>query len=123
MLKMENTQIDLKQYVDKVLELYCNTPGTIGRIRSDDRLLARNLYHRGVTLRIIEQSMILAAARRSFRAPDAPPLSPIRSLHYFIPVIEEVSVNPPSNEYIKYLKIKLAKIQPAGVAAAASKPP
>jgi hypothetical protein len=120
---MENSQVDLKEYVYKVLDLYCNTPGTTGRIRREDRRLAAVLYQRGVTLRIIEQSMVLAAARRSFRAPDASPLSPIRSLHYFIPVIEEVSVNPPSNEYIKYLKIKLAKIQPSGVAAAASKPP
>jgi hypothetical protein len=120
---MEMSQPNLKEYVDKVLELYCNTPSTIGRVRREDRQLARDLYHRGVTLRIIEQSMVLAAARRSFRAPDAPVLSPIRSLHYFIPVIEEVSGNPPSNEYINYLKMKLAKILIASIAAAASKPP
>jgi hypothetical protein len=120
---MENTQVDLREYVDKVLELYCNTPGTIGHIRREDRRLAADLYQRGVTLRIIEQSMVLAAARRSLRAPDASPLSPIRSLHYFIPVIEEVSVNPLSNEYIKYLKMKLAKIPIASLAAMASKPP
>jgi hypothetical protein len=120
---MGNTQIDLKEYVDNVLNLYCNTPGTTRRIRREDRRLAAVLYQRGVTLRIIEQSMVLAAARRSFRAPDASPLSPIRSLHYFIPVIQEVSGNPPSNEYIYYLKMKLAKIPIAGIAAAASKPP
>ena len=123
MLKMDNTQADLKEYVDKVLELYVNAPGTIGCIRSLDRQLARDLYHRGVTLRIIEQSMVLAAVRRSFRAPGASPLSPIRSLHYFIPVIEEVSANPPTKDYIDYLKRKLAKIHPTGVAAASLKPP
>jgi hypothetical protein len=120
---MENTQADLKEYVDKVLELYCNTPGTLGRIRPSDRQLTRDLYRRGVSLCIIEQAMVLAAARRSFRAPDASPLSPIRSLHYFIPVIEEVSANPPTKEYTRYLKMKLAKIRVAGIAAAASKPP
>jgi len=120
---MKNTQTDLKEYLDEVLDMYCNAPGTTGRIRSSDRQLARDLYHRGVTLRIIEQSMVLATARRSFRAPDASPLSQIRSLHYFIPVIEEVSVNPPSNEYIFYLKMKLAKIHAAGMAEASSKPP
>ena len=120
---MENAQVDLKEYVDKILDLYCKTPGTTRRILREDRRLAADLYQRGVTLRIIEQSMVLAAARRSFRAPDASPLSPIRSLHYFIPVIEEVSGNPPSNEYINYLKMKLAKIPIARIAAAASKPP
>jgi hypothetical protein len=120
---MDNTQADLKEYMDKVLELYRNTPGTTGRIRSSDRQLARDLYHRGVSLCTIEQSMVLAAARRSFRAPDAPPLSPVRSLHYFIPVIEEVSVNPPSKEYTMYLRRKLVKIHSADTATASLKPP
>jgi hypothetical protein len=119
---MENTQADMKEYVDKVLQLYRNTPGTTGRIRSSDRQLARDLYHHGVSLCIIEQSMVLAAARRSFRAPGASPLSPVRSLHYFIPVIEEVSANPPTKEYTLYLKMKLAKIHASGMAEA-SKPP
>jgi len=119
---MENTQAGLKEYVDKVLELYGNTPGTAGRIRSSDRQLARDLYDRGVALCIIEQSMVLAAARRSFRAPGAPPLSPVRSLHYFIPVIEELSANPPSKDYIEYIKRKLSKICDPGMAAS-SKPP
>lgn len=119
---MEMSQPNLKDYVEKVLELYCNTPGTTGHIRREDRQLARDLYRRGVSLRIIEQSMVLAAARRSFRAPGTPPLSPIRSLHYFIPVIEEVSANPPSKEYTMYLKMKLAKIY-ASCMAEASKPP
>jgi len=120
---MEMSQPNLKEYVDKVLELYCNTPGTIGHIRREDRQLARDLYHRGVSLCIIEQSMVIAAARRSFRASGAPPLSAIRSLHYFIPVIEEISVNPPSKEYTMYLKMKLEKISVSGIAAAVSKPP
>ena len=119
---METTQADLKEYVDKVFDMYVNTPGTTGRIRREDRRLARDLYDRGVALCIIEQSMVLAAARRSFRAPGASPLSPIRSLHYFIPVIEEVSANPPTKEYTLYLKMKLAKICAPGVAAS-SKPP
>jgi hypothetical protein len=36
---MEMSQPNLKEYVDKVLELYCNTPGTIGHIRREDRQL------------------------------------------------------------------------------------
>ena len=108
---MEITSPDFKEYVKKVLELYCNTPGTGGRIRREDRRLAEVLYRRGVALSIIEQSMLLAAARRYARAPDAPPLSPIRSLHYFVPVIDEVSTSPLPHDYFKYLKMKLEKIR------------
>jgi hypothetical protein len=108
---MANTQTDVKEYVEKVLALYCNTPGTIGRVRREDRRLVNDLHRRGITLDMIEQSMVLAAARRSFRSPDAPPLSPIRSIHYFVPVIEEISVNPLSNDYFMYLKRKIAKLR------------
>jgi len=38
----------------------------------------------------MENPLVLAATRRLIRPTDAPPLGPIRSLAYFLPVIEEV---------------------------------
>lgn len=107
------THPDFYEYVKKALELYCQTPGTVGRVRREDRRLAGDLYRRGVSLSTVEEALVLAAARRCFRAPDAPPLSPIRSFHYFIPVIEELSANPLPDDYFRYLKAKLSKIQTA----------
>jgi hypothetical protein len=45
---------------------------------------------------------------RLFRDPALTQLQPIRSLHYFLPVIEEVSAGPLSLDYVKYLRLKLA---------------
>src|SRR5215470_8480096 len=56
----------------------------------------------------IEAAFLLASARRLFRDPALPPLRPIRSLHYFLPVIEEVSAGPLSSDYVKHLRLKLA---------------
>jgi hypothetical protein len=110
---MEAGTSDPKQYVKQLLELYRRTPGTLGRVRREDRRLAVELYSRRVSLQTIEAAFLLATARRSLRAPDAAPLAPVRSLAYFVPVIEEVMTTPLPGEYRDYLKHKLRNIQAA----------
>lgn len=104
---MDAGAVDLKAYINQAVELYRHTPGTLGRVRREDRRLAADLHGRGIPLSILEEAFILAAARRCFRPPDAHPLAPIRSMYYFIPVIEEVLANPLTAEYVAYLKSKL----------------
>ena len=110
---METGKSDLKQYVEQLLELYRRTPGTLGRVRREDRRLARQLQEQGVSLSTLEEVFTLAAARRCLRALDAPPLNPIRSLHYFVSIIEEVSEKALPGGYLEYLKYKLKTIQAA----------
>lgn len=114
---MEKGTADLKPYVEQLLELYRHTPETLGQIRRTDRILAQELYQRAVPLCTVEGAFLLAASRRCLRAPGAPPLSPVRSLYYFLPLIEEVLANPLPNGYLEYLKRKLKKIQAAHDAA------
>ena len=99
-----------EEYVRGVLEAYRNTPGTMGTVRRPDRVLAAQLYQRGISVSVIENAFVLAATRRLIRPADAPALSTIRSLAYFLPVIEEVlglRVNP---DYFQYLRQKLERI-------------
>ena len=108
-----DTGISQQEYVRQVLEAYRRTPGTMGTVRSADRLLAAQLHQRGLSVRVIENALVLAATRRLIRPPDAPPLGTIRSLAYFLPVIEEVleiRVNP---NYFDYLRHKVARIAPS----------
>jgi hypothetical protein len=105
------TKSNAKQYVEQLLDLYCHTPGTLGRVRPEDRRLALEFHKRGIPLSTIEQAFLLAAARRSLRAPDAPSLSPVRSLHYFVPVIDELLTTPLPDGYLDYLRHKMRKIQ------------
>ena len=79
-----------EEYIRQVLEAYRKTPGTMGTVRRPDRMLAAQLYQRGVSVSVIENAFVLAATRRLMRPADAPPLGTIRSLAYFLPVIEEV---------------------------------
>jgi hypothetical protein len=104
---MKASPLDRENYIKQALELYRCVPGTLGRVRREDRLLAADLHDRGINLSILEAACVLAAARRCFRPPDAHPLAPIRSMHYFLPVIEEILANPPAAEYLAYLQSKI----------------
>jgi hypothetical protein len=99
-----------EEYVHQVLEAYRKTPGTMGTARRADRLLAAQLYQRGLSVRVIENAFTLAATRRLIRPADALPLGTIRSLAYFLPVIEEVLNLRVSTDYFDYLRQKLASI-------------
>jgi hypothetical protein len=99
-----------EEYIRRVLEAYRKTPGTSGTVRRPDRVLAGQLYQRGVSVRAIENAFVLAATRRLVRPADAPPLGTIRSLAYFMPVIEEVLEMRISPDYFQYLRYKLERM-------------
>lgn len=99
-----------EEYIRQVLEAYRKTPGTMGTVRRADRLLAAQLYQRGLSVKVVENALVLAATRRLIRPADAPPLGTIRSLAYFLPVIEEVLELRVGPDYFEYLRHKLARI-------------
>lgn len=99
-----------EEYVRRVLEAYRQTPGTTGTIRRPDRMIAAQLYERGVPVTVIENALMLAVSRRLIRPPDAMPLGTVRSLAYFLPVIEEVLELRVSPDYFQYLRHKLRQI-------------
>lgn len=98
-----------EEYVRKILDVYRRTPGTTGRVRSQDRMLAGKLHQQGVPLDAVENALVLAAARRLLRAPDSSPLRTIRSLHYFLPVIDEVLELTVSQDYFQCLGDKIER--------------
>jgi hypothetical protein len=101
-----------QEYIHQVLEAYRHTPGTTGVVRRADRILAVQLYQRGVSVSIVENALLLAAARRLMRPADAPSLGTIRSLAYFLPVIEEVLGLRVSPDYFQHLRHKLEHLTP-----------
>jgi len=98
-----------EEFTRQVLELYRKTPGTTGTVRRSDRQLGEQLYRRGVSVKVIENALVLAATRRLMRPADASPLGTIRSLAYFLPLIEEVLQLRVSPDYFDYLRYKLAR--------------
>jgi len=94
-------------YVETVIRDYLWLPGTPRRASRQDRRLAASLYEQAVPLPVVQAALLLAAARRTLRSSHLMPLPPIRTLHYFLPVIEEVLHSPPDPGYVEYLAGKL----------------
>lgn len=97
-----------RAYVADLLRLYRTLPQASLRVRPADRVLARSLFHRKVPLDIVDAALLLATARRTHRPATAPPLQPVRSLHYYLPLIEELLATPPLPQYVAYLRRKAA---------------
>ena len=85
-----------------ILAAYCRLPDTPRCPRRRDRRLAERLVERGVPVPLVEAAFLLATARRQrHRTAHLPP---IRSLHYFLPIIEEVLRTAPDHGYVDYLR-------------------
>jgi len=102
--------MDRHEYVRRVLEAYRAAPGTCGVIRRPDRVLSVQLQERGVPLEAVENALALAAVRRMIRRDGAPPLPPVRSLAYFLPVIEEVLTTDVNPAYYQHVRNKLLRL-------------
>lgn len=99
---------DLDAYRQALLNLYLCLPDTPRRLSRFDLRLVRQLWERRVPLTVVEMAFGLASARRAARPTHALPLGPIRSLHYFLPVIQELLIHPLPENYAAYLRSKVA---------------
>jgi len=98
---------DLETYRQTLIDLYLRLPDTPRRLSRFDLRLVRQLWERQIPLTTVETAFLLASSRRAARRPDAMPLGPIRSLHYFMPVIEELLAQPVPESYLAYLRNKV----------------
>lgn len=94
-------------YINAVASNYVRLPGTPLRASRRDRQLAAALHERGVPLRVVWAAFVMAAARWAIRGPSQRTLEPIRTLYYFLPVIDEVLATAPEADYVHYLAAKL----------------
>ncbi len=102
------------KFVRDVLQLYLTMPGTPERFSRYDRAIAQAWFDQNIPFHVIQQAMVVAVVRRTYRPQDMIPLGPIRSLHYFAPVIFEIQNEPLSVSYWAYLKRKFEKLMPSG---------
>ena len=97
-------------YIGAVLVLYVDLPDTPIRYSPTHLALARKLHQEGVPLVLVESASLLASLRRLLRPNDSPPLPKIRSLAYFMPVVNELQQQPLPGNYLGYLRLKLAQV-------------
>jgi hypothetical protein len=110
MMIEDKTFLSQEEFVEAVLDTYVSLPDTPNRTRGDDRYLAITWYRQGIALFQAKAGMLMATARRTFRESDAWPLEPIRSLRYFVPLIEEIQHSGVDASYLRYLQKKLSSV-------------
>lgn len=98
------------EYVAALLTLYADLPDTPLRPSPTDQALARKLFAEAAPLALIESALLLGTLRRLSRPSGLPPLPKIRSLAYFLPVIEELKLQPLPDGYLDYLRLKLRRL-------------
>lgn len=103
-------------YIQALRHLYLQLPNTHCRFGRSDRQLASVFYQRGFSLDLVRSALLLATARRLAHDP-AHPLPPVRSLHYFSPVIEEIQHQPLPPGYVQYLESKIRSLLRASLPA------
>jgi len=107
---------DPEPYPQTLLDLYLRLPDTPFRVSRHDMRLVQQFWERQIPLTTVETAFLLASVRRAARRLDAIPLGPIRSLHYFLPVIEELlhTALHHGDAYLAYLRSKVALRPAAG---------
>jgi hypothetical protein len=96
---------DKQRYVAHLLDRYRRLSGALGRVLRDDRQTAGRIYDQRISLETVQQAFVLAVARRSNGAQPPPP---IRSLRYFLPLIEEILAAPLDPAYLCLLRARVA---------------
>lgn len=99
--------LERRHYVQRVLDAYGSTPTCAGTVRREDRRLAHRLYDQRIPLPLLEAAFSLAAMRRLYRPFEATPLLPVRSLHYFLPAMDEIRQQALDPGYIDYAHWKV----------------
>ncbi|MBV8896927.1 MAG: hypothetical protein JO051_10485 [Acidobacteriaceae bacterium] len=104
-----NPPADPAAYIAAVLALYTDLPDTAMHVSTTAHVLARRFFEQQIFQTLVETALLLASLRRLARPAEAPPLSPIRSLAYFKPVIEELRTHPAHESYLEYLRLKMRR--------------
>jgi len=101
---------DEMAFVAALLTLYADLPDTPLRPSPADQTLARRLFADAVPLPLIESALLLGTLRRLTRPQGLPQLPKIRSLAYFLPVVQELQIQPLPEGYLEYLRLKLRRL-------------
>ena len=96
-------------YVRAIRAVYLQLPNTHPSFSRSDRRLAETLFQRRIPFNVVRSALLLVTARRICRDPAASALPPVRSLHYFIPAIDEILRQPLPAGYVRYLESKIAQ--------------
>jgi hypothetical protein len=99
------------KYVSAICDCFTGLGCTLGTFDTDDIKTARAFRQQGFCIEMIHDALLLAACRKYESWLNGNYSTPIASLRYIKPVIDEIRSQPFAQNYREYLKEKLRKFQ------------
>ena len=101
-------------YVASVRQAFLQPSCVQGRFSATDECLARHWHSCAVPLETVQNAILLGCARKSMALIEQPTGSPIRNLHYFQPLLEELLAATPQScppEYWQHVREHLLRCE------------
>ena len=98
-------------YVEAIGEMLLERPCIRCRYSASDRRVAARWFQQGVDLEDVRQAILLGCGRKYTGWLNGAPGQPIGSLHYFSPVLQEVTTSQPSTRYWAFNRIQVLRLE------------
>ena len=99
--------IEESGFVEEVRSRLLKYPIVRSSFGAADEKLARELFRKGVSLEQLERALLLGLSRKYVSSLSSLSASPIYSLSYFLPLLDEVAQTETSDRYWEYLRRRL----------------
>ena len=100
-----------RAYVERVRRLFSRASCVQGMFTPSDERLAASWHARGIEFERVRRAWLLGCTRKSFSLIDRPSAAPIRSLRYFVPILEEVLAEGFPADYWSHLQFNLERCE------------
>jgi hypothetical protein len=97
-------------YVEEIRSTFVALGCTTGKFSARDALLAQDLQQRGIALEIVQDAMLMGAARKYVSWLNGRSLQPIGSLAYFATLLPEMEQRPLPPDYREYLRETVVRL-------------
>jgi hypothetical protein len=109
-------------YVEAIKSSFVTLGCTIGKFSSRDAQFAQDLQQRGIPLEIVQDALLMGAARKYISWLNGGAPQPIGSLVYFATLVSEIQERPLPADYRGYLREKVARLARAWAKESAKRP-
>jgi hypothetical protein len=100
-------------YVEAIKRSFVTIGCTIGKFSARDAQFAQGLQQRGIPLEIVQDALLMGAARKYISWLDGGSPQPIGSLAYFAALVTEIQERPLPAGYREYLQEKVVRLSKA----------
>lgn len=101
------------RFVEEVRNRLLKYPIVRSAFGAADQKLARELFCKGVSLEHLERALLLGLTRKYVSSLNSLSTSPIYSLSYFLPLLDEIAQTETSDRYWEYLRRRLDDLNTA----------